>query len=811
MINPHDYTIHLIGHGHIDPTWLWRWTEGYEEVRATFRAALDRMEETPNFKFTASSACFYAWVKACDPELFEQVKQRVAQGRWELAGGWWLEPDCNIPHGEAFVRHGLYGQRFFQKEFGVRATVGFNPDSFGHAGTFPQIYKKMGINHYCYQRPDAVTEMKYPDGTMFWWRSNDGTEILTCNLRESYNADERELMERIHRLPVDAHIDPHQRDILTFYGVGNHGGGPTRATLMAIQRAQHDKTLPKLRFSTMQEFFDAFVAHAKKGSIPTIGADLQHHARGCYTTHAEIKRLNRHTEHALMTAERWATAAWLVEKHLYPADALENAWKDLLYNQFHDILAGTSIEPSYEDARDQVGAAKHTATRVLNESVQSIAKHVDTSTEGNTVIVVNSLPWPVKQYVVASPNAERELKKPLHLVDERERVVAMQPVLDSRVTSTSYAFVAEVPGMGYRCYHVRSGAKSGKSRAMLEGTRDSLENTWWRIEFDPYDGHIARLYDKKRKVETLKKGNVLAAMADMSDTWSHDIVEFRVEDGRFGNARLELLEIGDVKATLRVVSHFGKSTAEQQITIYRDIDMIDCAFRINWQERYRMLKLGYETTVESGTATYDSAYGCQVRNIQGFEEPGQSWFDLTGTVSSKPGGFAVLNDCKYGFDVCDQIMRISMIRSPLYAHHDRGRVDASLPYSVMDQGWHRINVALVPHAGTWQDAAVPRKAWELNAPAYTHIESGHKGSLPQLASFLEVADSNIVLSVLKRTEEGGDLVIRGYETAGKETATSIKMPHFKKSFDVTFMPHEIKTLRIEAATWQAKEVNLLEE
>src|SRR5690606_15174611 len=165
-------TVHLVGHGHIDPTWLWRWTEGYEEVRATFRSSLERMDATPAFKFTASSACFYAWVEENDPEMFEEIRGRVAEGRWDIAGGWWIEPDCNVPCGESFIRQGLYGQRYFERAFGKRATVGFNPDSFGHAGTLPQILTKMGLHYYAHQRPEPAREMQFPGGATYWWRAN---------------------------------------------------------------------------------------------------------------------------------------------------------------------------------------------------------------------------------------------------------------------------------------------------------------------------------------------------------------------------------------------------------------------------------------------------------------------------------------------------------------------------------------------------------------------------------------------------------------------------------------------------------------
>lgn len=812
MMKSQKPTVHMVGHAHIDPTWLWRWTEGFEEVRATFRSALDRMDETPAFKFTASSACFYEWVKNVDPAMFEEIRARVKEGRWELAGGWWIEPDCNIPGGESFARHGLYAQRFFAREFGVRATVGFNPDSFGHAGTLPQLLSKAGIHYYVYMRPAPDSEMSYPEGTTFRWRANDGSQVLACNLQESYGSGDT-VIERVRRLAVNRHLNAGQTHILGFYGVGNHGGGPTKKVIAEILRARNDPGhTPKVAFSTLAEFFTAFEESTRGAAIPVIATDLQHHARGCYSVHSEIKRINRECEHALMTAERFATACWLLEGQPYPGEFLEAAWKDVLYNQFHDILAGTSIESSYQDARDQLGAARHRAHAITNWSVQRLARTINTSAPGNTIVVINPLPWPVTQTVQVTPFVARTLTLPLHVVDDTETPVPCQPVKSERVGSTAYALTAELPALGYRCYHARSGAQPlTHERLMLKAGPHSLENDWWALEFEPHTGHLVRLYDKHHKAETLNRGNILACLVDSSDTWSHGCDEFRVEAGRFGDAACQLYEMGDVLARVRIRSMFDKSVCEQFVTLYRETDTIDCVFRVNWQQHYTMLKLAYETSVAEGVATYDTAYGMQVRNTDGFEEPGQKWVDLTGLIDAKPYGFAVLNDSKYGFDVCGGTVRVSVLRSPAYAHHDRARYDASLPYAIIDQGWQTFRVRLAPHAGSWQKARIPKKAWELNEPAFAHVESAHKGKRGPSASFAGTEADNVLLSVLKKHEDSNDLIVRGYETDGAAVATTLHLPYWKKSFPLSFAPHEIKTLRINTKKWTIKETNLLEE
>ncbi|HPO14778.1 MAG TPA: glycoside hydrolase family 38 C-terminal domain-containing protein [Candidatus Hydrogenedentes bacterium] len=804
-------TVHMIGHGHIDPTWLWRWTEGYEEVRSTFRSALDRMNETPEFKFTASSACFYRWVKTVDPLHFQAIQQRVKEGRWEIAGGFWVEPDCNIPCGESFVRHGLYSQRFFMREFGVRANVGFNPDSFGHTGALPQILKKLGIDYYVYMRPCPIFEMNYPGGTTFWWEAADGSRVLACNLQETYNADDC-LRDRIQRLVQSPHLNPDQTHILGFYGVGNHGGGPTKRMIQTIKEMQKEKDAPTVEFSSLMEYFEAFEKTMDLNALPVMRQELQHHARGCYSAHAEMKRLNRRVEHALMTAERFATAAWLLDSQPYPHDQFEKAWTDLLYNQFHDVLAGTSIESAYEDTFNQLGAARHRADMIINQSIQSVARDIDTSALGNTIVVFNPLTWDVTQPVVLSQIVERSLENPLHVVDDRELPVPSQKIRGERVNGRRYVFTAEVPAMGYRIYHARSGIQPAAIKFALDAGKDFIENEWWKLTFDPVDGHLCGVFDKHRRTEVLRAGNMLTCLNDTSDTWGHDVQEYRVETGRFGQAKIALVEHGDVLATMQIHSRFERSSAIQEITLYRDSEMIDCQLRVNWQEQYRLLKLTFETNIQEGIAIYETAYGHEIRPTNGHEEPGQQWFDLTGTLNGLPYGLAILNDGQYGFDVRDGVMRVTLLRSPAYAHHDPARFDATAGFPIMDQGWHLFHFRLVPHTGTWQEARIVKQGWELNAPLFAHVESAHPGKRPPKSKTLVGTEAaNVLLSVVKQSEEGEDLIVRGYEIAGQPADTTLHIPLFNKQFPLHFTAHEIKTIRIDPRTWSLRETNLLEE
>lgn len=820
MTNHEGRTYHMVGHGHIDPVWLWRWTEGFEEVRATFRSALERMDESPDFLFTASSSCFYAWVERSDPELFAAVKRRVAEGRWELAGGFYVEPDCNTPCGESFVRQGLHGQRYFQSRFGKRSKVGFSPDGFGHAGTLPQILKKLGLDYYGFSRPEPGLERNFPEGTTFHWESADGSRVLTSHIPLSYNATD--VPAKIIALERYPHFNDNQPHALAMFGVGNHGGGPTKQAIADIEALQSRAEGPKLVFSTLEQYFEAMARDVPAEEMPTVHGELQYHARGCFSAEANLKRLHRQVEHALLTAERFATAAWLLAgqdagefseaiAEIYPHEALRLGWQDLLFNQFHDILCGTSIPSAYEDARDQLGAARHRADVITNDAMQNIARHINTSAAGNTIVVVNPLTWPVEVPVIAGPVAARNLEGPIHFVDEHEREIPSQVIRHERPGDERYAFTAALPATGYRLFHARPGAAPVKLRNRLDADRTALENDWWRIEFDPYEGTMTRLYDRTHHVEVLKQGAALACLADGSDTWSHGVDGYSAEVGRFGQARMHVVEYGDVLATLRVASAWNRSTAIQEFTVYRDIDEIDVLLRVNWQESYIALKLAFDTHIEDGRVTAEAPYGHRMSPQDGSEQVCGQWVDFTGTLGGLPYGLALLNDGAHGFDARRGVLRQTILRSPAYAHHLPGRVDASQGLPIMDQGWHTIRMRLVPHAGPWQDARVVKRAWELNVPMIAHHESAHPGKRGGRAQLLGTEADNVLVSVLKQSEEGHDLVIRAYEIVGKPAQTKLHLPFLDKSFDLELAPHEIKTVRIDPASWAVHEVNLLEE
>src|SRR5574339_102087 len=481
---------------------MWNHPRGH--VKATFRSALDRMKEFPDFIFVASSAAFYEWVEQSDPAMFAEIGQRVAEGRWGIVGGWWVEPDCNIPSGESFVRHGLYGQRYFKEKFGVTARTGFNVDSFGHAGTLPQILKKSGLDYYVFLRP--MPHEKGLPSRLFWWQSDDCSRVLAYRIPFEYLSWGKDVETHARRCaeemkePID--------EFMCFYGVGNHGGGPTIANLESIHCLDEDPQFPaRLVCSTPEAFFQA--AETKGWRIPVVQSELQHHASGCYAAHSGIKRWNRLAENRLLAAEKLSVAAraWggiRAEADPCQREQLARAWKNVLFNQFHDIMAGTSLEAAYDDARDAYGEALMIAGRALNHAAQSIAWNIAIPQEDDSrpIVAFNPLTWPVKTDVEIESS---RLKADSILLDDTGKKIPHQEVQSTTAAGrTRLSFTADLPALGYRTYRLLPNpelAPEPPADTGLQASDHILENNRFRLELDRATGCIASLRDKQEEVE----------------------------------------------------------------------------------------------------------------------------------------------------------------------------------------------------------------------------------------------------------------------------------------------------------------------
>ena len=803
--------LHMIGNAHIDPVWLWQWQEGYHEVHATFRSALDRMEAYPDFVFVASSAAFYEWIEQSDPAMFREIQERVQQGRWGITGGWWVEPDCNIPCGESFVRQGLYGQAYFREKFGIQAQTGFNVDSFGHAATLPQILRKSGIEHYVFLRP--MPHEKELPARLFWWQSGDGSSLMAFRIPFTYTywGDDIESHARDCLAEIQVPLD----EMMCFYGVGNHGGGPTIRHIESIHQLAADQNFPaEVLFSRPEAFFQA--AQTKDWQIPTVQNELQHHASGCYAAHSGIKRWNRQAENRLLAAEKWSLVADWITGQPYPTD-FGRAWKNVLFNQFHDTMAGTAIEAAYDDARDIYGEALAIADRSLNAAIQSLARQINIpAVDGDIRLVVfNPLTFPVKAPVEMESS---RWPSDAVLFDDQGRTITHQSVQPATAAGRArLAFMAELPALGYRTYILRtpvSPAENLDQGQFIQAADHLLEGERFQLEFDPQTGWITSLRDLKYGIEIFSGPAARPVVVDdPHDTWGHGVFRWDQVTGEFGAAQVKLVEHGTVKSVLRVTSRYQASTLIQEFSMYPDLDQIDVRLTVDWREQHKMLKLRFPVNLQDAIATFEIPYGQIERPANGEEEPFQSWVDLSGMTQDRLYGFSLLNDGKYSLDVNGTDIGLTVLRSPVYAHHIPHELQPERDYPYMDQGIQRFQYTLYPHIGSWKQAGTVQRAAGLNQPLVALFTTYHpKGTRPKSDSYITVSPDNILVTVLKQAEQSHDLILRAYETGGIPSNGVIQLPKWGRTIETAFKPGEIKTFCIPGDPAQPVcETNLLED
>lgn len=775
----------MIGNAHIDPAWLWRWQEGFSEVLASCRSALDRMNETPGFIFCRSSSMSYKWIEQTAPEMFEEIRGRIAEGRWIIVNGWVEQPDCNIPSGESFARQALYGKRYFLDKFGVDVTVGYNVDSFGHNVGLPQILLKSGLKYYIFFRPDS-SEKDLPE-PVFWWEGPDGSRVFACRPPRYYCTfvGEEEMDEHIN-IALDWRPKG-LTNAICFYGVGNHGGGPTKRNLEYIQKKNAQSENLDVIFSTPERFLDA--ALSERTDFAVVRDDLQHHAAGCYTSYSRVKYDNRRCEVMLGTAERFGALAQRQLGRGYEKDKLLQAWEMTLFNQFHDILAGTSIYEACEDAKDAHGLAAWIAEDQLNGALQHFAETINTSKCSHPIIAFNPLP-----YSVTTPIYYNLARNP-ELADDRGQPIASQSddlVFVSCGSNQRRMFVAELPPLGWRVFDTKAdkvGEPSG--RCLLAGD-DFLENDWWRIEFGA-DGNISRILDKTNNIDTLCGSINLAIIEDKSDTWGHYLERYEGETGYF-ECKSKVVESGPVRASVRITGAFGSSSLRQDVILYRDIDVLDCRTAVDWHENERVLKLCIPTAIKNPIASTGAAYAAISKDTNGLENPFQQWIDVSGQIDGRSYGVALLCEGKYGYDVADSEMRLTLLRSPAYAMHHPMVAEPGKLYRWLDQGLHEINWRLVPHGGGWQEAGIPRLAEAFANPPRLVAAYSHSGKLAPSGSLGNIKPDNVILGALKMAEDGDDLIVRLYESEGRETQARVRIMNIE--INTSLHPYELKTLRV---------------
>ncbi len=809
-------TFHMVGNAHLDPVWLWDWREGYQENQATLLSALQRLEEFEDFVFTCSSAQFYEWIEESNPELFSRVKKHVDSGRWVIVGGWWVQPDCNIPGAEAFARHSLISQTYFKEKFGRTARTGYCVDSFGHNAMLPQILKLSGMDNYVFQRPSAKENPELP-GCLFAWQSPDGSRVNTFRLPIGYCISS-EIPARVEQFEKEfvPQLPAGVEDIMFFYGVGNHGGGPTIANIETVKELQSSKQDVEIAFSDPDKFFDKIAGC----DLPVLEGDLQHHAAGCYAAESTIKTMNRRAENGLLSAEKWSVLAEKMGLRRSFED-LTPQWKQLLFNQFHDTLAGTGLERAYYDARNQLGEVVSVSDRVQTQALRALSYQINIPLDDTKlpVVVFNPHSWPVEAPVEVETGtfANIPVRDGIMVMDHVGRRVPSQKIDSSCKLNGRFriTFMAKVPALGYATYFLA--AETNADQVVPPQEDLVLENEYLRVEFDRATGGIASMFDKRTEQQILSAPTSAVVIDDRdTDTWGHTLVRLDNREGAFSATQFKVMDHGQVRTCLKVRSAYGDSSLTQVYSLYAGEAQLHVDATVNWQEKRRALKLEFPVNVLDGQAAVEIPFGHLNKKMDGKEEPMQQWADISGTAPAgdcaccgeRGIGLSVINDSKYSVDFHDNTIAITALRSPVYAHHDPYVLREDEDYSYIDQGIQHFSYALIPHSGDWRKAGTAKAAALLNQPLTTTFETFHGGSLPQRSGFFAVDCDNVIMTALKKSYRGDDIILRMYESAGVETDASIGV--MNAAFKAHFRPYEIKTFRI-GMDKSVKEVNLLEE
>ncbi len=798
---------HLTGNSHIDAAWLWPWTETVDAVHRTFGTAAQLMQEYPAYTYTQSAAVYSQWMADKYPELNDQIKQRIQQGRWELVGGMWLEPDLNMPDGESLVRQLLVGQATFDKLYGKTTRIGWNPDSFGYNWQLPQIYKRSGIDYFVTQKMTWNDTNQLPL-KLFWWQSPDGSKVLTY-FPHDYANDNLDVTRLSKDLSIARGRNPGLTEIMDLYGVGDHGGGPTRGMLDEGEDwMKSDKIVPAEQFGTAQPFFtkvegevaqnsptwnyaslakgDAKLPEPAAGqvSVPTWKDELylEFH-RGVFTTQADHKRNMRDSEEWVLNAEKYASLAWL-DGQEYPATELTDAWKHVLFNQFHDLAAGSGIGIIYKDAQRDYDQVHWATDEIDRRALGTVAARVDTRVkDGVPVMVVNPLAWQRNGLAEVSVQMPMDAGDTVSVLDDKNHTVPSQ-VLSRDAATHSYKLLIDaqaVPSMGYQVLHAVPGKKSFDSDLKASGT--TIENANLRVTVDGQTGCITSLFDKKSNYETLKQGgcgNELQAFKDLPkqyDAWNIDPGTYDAAPTLIHNVdEVKLVEQGPLRSVIRVSRTWQQSKFVQEIALYTGSDQVDVSNDIDWHETHVLLKAAFPLASTAPMATYEIPYGTIERPTTRnnsfekamFEVPAMRWADL----GDPAHGFSLLNTSKYGYDGVGDQLRLTLLRSPTWPDPDA------------DREHHHFTYALYPHAGTWRDAGTVEHGWNYNYALKAMQVQPHTGAMSAAHSFFDVDAKNVVVTAVKRAEDGNGLLVRFYEWAGKGGNVTISVPPGARSASV---------------------------
>jgi alpha-mannosidase len=811
------YTVHNVGHAHIDMNWMWPWTETVAVTNDTFTTVLRLMDEFPEFRFTQSQASVYEIARRYNPALFERIKARVAEGRWEVVASQWVEADKNMVSGESIARHLLYTRRFMRDELGLApedVPIDWSPDTFGHARTIPTLVSRGGVTRYYMCR--GGRDEKPP---VFWWRGPDGSRILV-NLETTWYLKAVGPENASALLAFSAKTG--LRDWMNVYGVGDHGGGPTRRDIRRILEMDGWPVFPRFRFSTTREFYAVLEKNADR--LPVLDRELNFEFAGCYTSQSQIKRYNRLGESRALDAESAAVLALRTVGRPYPDAPLREAWTNVLFGHFHDILPGSGVRATreYQSGLFQQSAA--TFGTIQAESLRAVAAAVDTtfakdrvgSASGEDralgagvgrgsalgavseagyqgdgprpVVVFNPTAWPRDEVVKAtvwdsgtSPERREGRRFVVHAPDGRS--LPAEVAGEGEYWGHRYVdvvFPASVGALGYAAYVLEertpAAAPAVSPATTVKADADALafENDRLAVRFDRMTGGIVRLVDKASGLDLAVPADPLALLELVVER-PRDMSAWVIGDTMTRTRPLPLrslaVEGNPYVATLVARARVRDSDLTVRYSLRADEPWVVVEVDADWLERggpetgAPQLRMVFPTRLEGAAARYEIPYGSIVRTLaRGEEVPALRYADAFGTVAGRPAGLLVLNDGKHGHSLDGSTLALTLLRSSYE------------PDPLPEIGPHAMRMALVPHGGTLSTADMTRLGAAFNRPLQVVSTDVHGGRLAPAASGLAaVGPADVVVGAVKKAEADGSIVFRLVETAGRASTARLEI------------------------------------
>ncbi len=811
------YTLLCVSHAHIDMNWMWSWPETVAVTHDTFQTMLQLMDEFPDFVYSQSQASTYRLIEKYNPEMFQQIKHRIAEGRWEVTASQWVEGDKNMAGGESLSRHLLYTREYMEQRFGLKpedVTVAFEPDTFGHPATLPTLLARGGVRHYYHCRGSHGPHL-------YWWIGPDGSRLLTFNDVTWYMCAIR---PQIVKPMIEFSLSTGLRQMPVLYGVGDHGGGPTRRDLRRIGELNTWPVFPQVRCAALREFFEYAEQNAIR--LPEVVGERNFVFTGCYTSQARQKWANRHGENLLYAAEAAALLGHRLAGVPYPQQNLDEAWRGHLFNQFHDILPGSGVRETRHYTLGQAQETQAAAAMARTCALRALAEHIDTESlrrsftpKGETpddtalgagvgfasgsgdesafsaaaageqaLMIWNPLPYPRREVIEATLWDVKLNKDSLVMTTEGLPPCRVQVLEEGRYwghTFVRVAFPIEVPALGYRAVCISDrlaelgldAAEVGDPWAGMLGNWRKimpddfvLENEWLRAQLDPASGGLISLVDRRNGREWVPQGDLSGILQYSIEghigmtAWV--IGPFLTQQDLIDGGMLKQIHGGPYVRTFRWTRTVSNSKLELDITLRQGMPHLDFRLRVDWREigspaGIPNLRVRFPLAAQEAQARYEIPYGSILRSLNSGEEVvAQRWADVG---EADGGGVTLVNTSKYGHSLEQGTLSLTLMRASID------------PDPLPDLGEHLIEYALVPHPAGWSVGQAMQAAEQINIPLVVSSCGFHSGDLPSSAALVSVEPTNVRLGTIKQSQCGRAMVLRLVEVEGCSTEARVTL------------------------------------